>query len=121
MSDKILMKGMQFFGRHGVFSEEKAMGQKFIVDVKLSLDLKKACSTDDLSYTPNYADIYSDIKNITTLKNFNLIEALAEAIAEHILTNYHVDKVKVKIKKPHAPISGIFDYMGCEIERSKKN
>lgn len=118
MSDKIIMKGMQFFGRHGVFPEEKAMGQKFIIDLKLSLDLKKAATTDDLSHTPNYADIYSDVKNITTMKSFNLIEALAEAIADHILSNYAVNKIKVKIKKPHAPISGIFEYMGCEIERS---
>lgn len=118
MSDKIILKGMQFYGRHGVFPEEKAMGQKFIIDVKLSLDLRKAGTSDDISATPNYADIYSDIKNITTLKSFNLIEALAEALAEHILSNYAVKKVKIKVKKPHAPISGIFEYMGCEIERS---
>lgn len=120
MSDKIIMKGMQFFGRHGVFPEEKAMGQKFIIDLKLSLDLQEAATTDDLSHAPNYADIYSDVKAITTLKSFNLIEALAEAIADHILANYKVKKVKVKVKKPHAPISGIFEYMGCEIERSSK-
>lgn len=120
MSDKLIIKGMQFFGRHGVFPEEKTMGQKFIIDLKLSLDLKKAGTTDDLCHTPNYADIYADVKNITTMKSFNLIEALAEAIASHILANYAVTKVKVKVKKPHAPISGIFEYMGCEIERSSK-
>lgn len=120
MSDKIIMKGMQFYGRHGVFPEEKAMGQKFIIDLKMSLDLSKAGTTDDLAHTPNYADIYADVKNITTQKNFNLIEALAEEIADHILAHYPIEKIKVKVKKPHAPISGIFEYMGCEIQRKKK-
>lgn len=116
-TDKIFLAGMQFYGRHGVFPEEKTMGQKFIVDVELSLDLKKAGLTDDLAHTPNYADIYSLIKNIVTIKSFNLIEALAEAIAQNILTSYQVEQVIVRVKKPHAPISGIFDYMGCEIVR----
>lgn len=119
-TDKIILAGMQFFGRHGVFPEEKAMGQKFIIDVKLSLNLKNAGVTDDITKTPNYADIYADVKNITTLKNFNLIEALAEEIAQHLLSTYKVEKVKVKVRKPHAPISGIFEYMGCEIVRSRK-
>ncbi len=118
--DKLILAGMQFYGRHGVFAEEKAMGQKFIIDVELSLNLEKAGSTDDISQTPNYADIYAMVRNITTQRNFNLIEALAETIAQEILTNYRIDEVKVRVRKPHAPISGIFDYMGCEIVRELK-
>lgn len=116
-TDKIILAGMQFYGRHGVFQEEKAMGQKFIIDVELSLDLQKAGLTDDITMTPNYADIYASIKNITTGKSFNLIEVLAEAIAHEILSDYRVNQVVVRVRKPHAPISGIFDYMGCEITR----
>jgi len=119
--DKIILSGLQFYGRHGVFAEEKAMGQKFIIDVELNLDLQKAGTTDDITRTPNYADIYSVVKNITTRKNFNLIEALAEAIAGEILASYRVDCVTVRVRKPHAPISGIFDYMGCEIVREPAN
>jgi len=115
--DKLILSGMQFFGRHGVFAEEKAMGQKFIIDLEINLDLKKAGTTDEIAHTPNYADIYSRVKNIVTQKTFNLIEALAEAIAQDILSHYRVDQVTVKVYKPHAPISGIFDYMGCEIVR----
>lgn len=116
-TDKMFLTGMQFYGRHGVFHEEKAMGQKFIIDVELSLDLKKAGLSDDIANTLNYADIYAIVKNITTMQSFNLIEALAEAIAHEILASYRVDQVVVKVLKPHAPISGIFDYMGCEIVR----
>lgn len=115
--DKIILAGMQFFGQHGVFAEEKAMGQKFIVDVELGLDLRKAGASDDIAHTPNYADIYAIVKNITTQRTFNLIEALAEAIAQELLAAYRVNRVTVRVRKPHAPISGIFDYMGCEVVR----
>ncbi len=120
MGDKILLKGMQFYGRHGVFPEEKAMGQKFVVDLELSTDLQKAGQSDDLTHTLNYADIYGVVKNIVTNRTYNLIEALAEAVAQEILDNYEVKKVKVKVEKPQAPISGIFDYVGVKISREKK-
>ncbi|KNZ68873.1 dihydroneopterin aldolase [Thermincola ferriacetica] len=119
MGDKIILKGMQFHGRHGVFPGEKAMGQKFVVDLELSADLKKAGQTDDLAHTLNYADIYGLVKGIVTGKSFNLLEALAENIAQAILQNYQVKKVKVRVEKPQAPISGIFDYMAVEIKREK--
>jgi len=118
--DKLILAGMQFYGRHGVYPEEKAMGQKFIIDVELVLDLRKAGTTDEIKHTPNYADVYATVKNLTTQKTFNLIEALAEAIAQELLSAYRVDQVTVRIQKPHAPISGIFDYMGCEIVRGLK-
>ncbi len=118
--DKIILAGMQFYGKHGVFPEEKSMGQKFIIDVELSLDLRRAGATDDITHLPNYADVYSTVKGIVTQKTFNLIEALAEAIAQQVLSTYRIDQVTVRVRKPHAPISGIFDYMGCEIVRGLK-
>jgi dihydroneopterin aldolase len=117
--DKIILAGMQFYARHGVFPEEKAMGQKFEIDVEIQLDLRPAGQTDDLKHTLNYADIYATIKNITTGRSFNLVEALAEEIAGEILENYPSEQVKVRVKKPHAPISGIFNHVGVEIIRGK--
>ena len=119
VKDKLILAGMQFFGRHGVFAEEKAMGQKFIIDLELGADLSKAAATDDIKYTLNYADIYAVVKNITTQRSFNLIEALAGAIADQVLTDFRVEEVTVRVKKPNAPISGIFDHMGCQVTRGK--
>jgi len=118
--DKIMLAGMQFYGRHGVFAEEKAMGQKFIIDVEISLDLKKAAATDDIAHTPNYADIFAIVKNNAAHKSFNLIEALADSIAREVIDAYRIDRVIVRVRKPHAPISGIFEYMGCEIVRESR-
>lgn len=119
MRDKIVLTGMQFYARHGVFPEEKAMGQKFEIDLEIWLDLRAAGQSDDLKHTLNYADIYATVKNITTGRSFNLIEALAEAISEEILEHYPSERVLVRVKKPHAPISGIFEYVGVEIVRGK--
>lgn len=119
MRDKIILNGMKFYARHGVFPEEKAMGQKFEIDLEIICDLQAAGQTDDLKHTLNYADIYAIVKNITTGRNFNLVEALAEEIAEEILEHFPSEQVRVRVKKPHAPISGIFDYVGVEIVRGK--
>ena len=52
--DKMTLKGMRFFGYHGVFPEENKLGQQYIVGLELKLDLSDAAQTDDLAYTVNY-------------------------------------------------------------------
>lgn len=118
-TDKIILAGMEFYGKHGVFPEEKVLGQKFIVDAEICLDLKHAGRTDDIFKTHSYAEIYELIKVIVTEKSFNLIEAVAEEIAGQILRKYKVESVKIRIRKPNAPINGTFEYMGCEIVRER--
>ncbi|MGI6226438.1 MAG: dihydroneopterin aldolase [Peptococcales bacterium] len=118
--DKILLKNLSFYGFHGVLAEEKTLGQKFFVDVELQLDLKKAGLTDNVVDTVSYADIYQLVKEQVTTKNYNLLEALAENIAGKILTHYEkVKEVVVIIKKPEAPVQGIFDYFSIEIRRKR--
>ena len=85
MMDKILINDMEFYGYHGVFPEENRLGQRFIVDLTVQLDLKKAGETDELEYSVNYGELYQLCKEITEGKPFKLIEALAEKIAAHTL------------------------------------
>ena len=119
--DKIIMDNMAFYGYHGVLPEEKALGQKFFVDACLYLSLRQAGETDDLNFTVNYGKVYETIREIVTNERFDLLEALAERICSAILSSYPaVRKIKVRIKKPEAPVSGIFDYFGVEIERKKQ-
>jgi dihydroneopterin aldolase len=116
--DKIIMENMGFYGYHGVLEQEKTIGQKFFVDAYLSLPLKKAGETDDLNFSVSYADVYLTIKKIVTEEKFNLLEALAEKICSEVLNSFKdVQKITVRIKKPEAPVAGIFDYFGVEMER----
>ncbi|RKD32971.1 dihydroneopterin aldolase [Thermohalobacter berrensis] len=118
--DKIIMKNLAFYGYHGVLEEESKLGQKFFIDVEMYLDLKKAGSEDNVEYTVNYAKTYELIKDIVENKRFNLIEALGENIANIILNKFkQVKEVLVTVKKPEAPVKGIYDYFAIEIRRER--
>lgn len=118
--DKILLDGMTFYGYHGVFKEENKLGQRFIVDAELFLNLCEAGKSDNLELSVSYADVFELIKSIVEGEPFKLIEALAEKISSSILTDYSdIKKVKIRIRKPEAPVPGVYNYFGVEIERER--
>lgn len=118
--DKILLHGMAFFGYHGVFPEENRLGQKFFVDIDLFLDLKTAGKGDDLNASINYGEVFEKVKDIVENRCFRLIEALAEEISSDLFKHYTLlDEVMVRVKKPEAPVPGIYDYFGIEIHRKR--
>ncbi|MGM0508908.1 MAG: dihydroneopterin aldolase [Fusobacteriota bacterium] len=116
--DKILLKNLKIYGYHGVLEEEKKLGQNFYIDLELFLDLQGAGKTDDLKETINYADIYNKVEHITKTNKYDLIETLAENIANSLLSEFtKIKNIRVNIKKPQAPIDGNFDHVGVEIYR----
>ena len=117
--DRISLKNMVFFGYHGVLPAEQELGQRFMIDVCLYTDLAPAGKSDDLTQTVNYAEVYDVVKDITENRRFKLIEALAEEIAGHILDRFPVQQVAVTVRKPSAPVAGIFDYAEVSVTRAK--
>lgn len=116
--DKIIIKDLEIFAFHGVLAEEKRLGQKFIVSLELTLDFHKAAENDNLKHTVDYASICEDTEEFLQDNTFDLIEAAAHHLALHILGKYSIlEKVKVCIKKPYAPIRKTFGYVAAEIER----
>lgn len=113
------MKGLAFTACHGVLPEEKTTPQRFIVDLELHKDLRPAGLSDDLLQTVNYDEVYRDVKNIVESNCFNLIEKLAETIADRVLKKYPVEAVKVTVYKPNAPVNGEFEYFSVDIYRQK--
>lgn len=112
---------MQFYSYHGVFPEETKLGQLFYVDVELCLDLQQAGQSDNLQHTINYADVYSKVKSIMEDETYQLIEAVAERIAQVLLQSFtQLSQVMIKITKPTPPIPGHYDSVGVEIVRSQK-
>jgi dihydroneopterin aldolase len=119
--DKIIMENMAFYGNHGVLPEEKALGQKFFVDAYLGLPLKKAGENDDLNFSVNYGAVYETIKEVVTEECFDLLEALAERLCNAIFDAYpQVAEIRIRVKKPEAPVPGLFDFFGVEIERERQ-
>jgi dihydroneopterin aldolase len=115
--DKIIMQGMRFYGYHGVLDKEKLMGQEFVVDCEMLTNFKRAAEKDDINLTINYAVIYENVKKIVENEKYDLIETVAERIAQCILDNKRIDEVIIRVKKPQAPISGEFKHMAVEISR----
>lgn len=118
--DKIVIKDLEIFAYHGVLEEEKREGQTFIVTVELSLNLKDAGVSDDLTKTVNYAEVCADIETVMLDEKYNLIEAAAENIANTILVKYDkIKAVRVIISKPEAPIDMTFDTVYVDITRGR--
>ena len=108
MADTISLQGLREFGYHGVFDFEKEQGQEFIVDVEIHTDFSSAVSSDDVSNTVNYADVAAIAVEGITKQRFDLIETLADYIAQKVLTLAGVVSVDVTVHKPQAPIQAEF-------------
>ena len=115
--DKIILKGIQFYGYHGVSEAERELGQKYAVDVEIDYDLESAGRTDNLNDTVDYLAIFNFVIEIGTNEKFLLIESLAQKIADAILAQLPIETVLIRVKKLTPPIPGELEYAGVEIVR----
>ncbi|MEN2766698.1 dihydroneopterin aldolase [Ornithinibacillus xuwenensis] len=120
--DKILLTNMQFYGFHGLLPEENKLGQRFNVDLELFLDTRNAGLLDEMEQSIDYSKAYQHVKKIVEGKAKNLIEAVAETIAEDLLTSFHLlQACRVKVIKPDPPIPGHYESVAVEIYREKNH
>lgn len=119
--DKVIIKDMQVYAYHGALKEENVLGQNFFISLEMSLPLKAAGMTDDLTKGVSYAEVYERVEALAKENTFKLIETLAERTAILVLKEFPIEKVKVLVRKPQAPIKGQFDYVAVEIERTKED
>lgn len=100
--DRILLEGMIFTGRHGTLPAERELGQRFVVDVELRLDLRAAGLSDDLTKTVDYGEVHRMARSIVEGEPVGLTETVAERIAAAVLENFPpIEAVKVKVAKPN--------------------
>ena len=118
--DVILLNGMEFMGRHGCSEEERKHLQPFIVDIELYLDLSTAGKSDKLTDTVDYVQVFNEMKKIVTGTPRNLIETVAEDIAQSLLKHFvQIETLKITIHKPAAPIAETFNGAAISITRSR--
>lgn len=118
MTDRIVLQGVSARGNHGVLGFEKRDGQTFLVDVTMVCDLERAGRTDDLAATVNYAEVADDVVARITGPSFDLIERLAEVIADDVLRHDPVESVEVVVHKPEAPVGHPFHDVQVRLERT---
>lgn len=118
--DKIIIEDLEVFANHGYFKEEKVLGQKFLISLEVSLDFKKAAKEDELRETVHYGILCEDIEREFKRNSFDLIEKAAQYIIDFILGKYpEIKKVKLKVKKPWAPIGKSLKYVAVEMEKRR--
>ena len=116
--DEIHIENLQIFANHGVYPEENALGQKFIVSLVLYADLRAAGEHDNLDASIDYGSVCHDVDGYLREHTFKLIEAAAEGVAQMLLRRYPLLLgVRVKLDKPWAPVGLPLASCGVEIER----
>jgi dihydroneopterin aldolase len=118
-SDRIFINGIAFYGHHGAREEEQILGQHFLVDVELSLDLHPAGAADDLALTVDYADVVKRVAAIGRTRRFRILEALAETIASDLLERQEILEVRVRVVKSAPPLPERVGSVGVEIVRRR--
>lgn len=117
--DRVALRGLKGRGHHGVYPREREEGQTFIVDLVLGLDTRPAAADDDLAKTVHYGIVAEEVVGVIEGEPVNLIETLAERIAQTCLKHDGVEEVEVCLHKPDAPITVPFDDVTVTITRSR--
>lgn len=117
--DRVTLRGLRARGHHGVFERERVEGQTFVVDLVLYLDTRPAASGDDLTRTAHYGIVAEEVTAIIAGEPVDLIETLAQRIADQCLKHEAVEEVEVTVHKPDAPITVPFDDVTVTIHRGR--
>ena len=118
-TDRIELRGLRVFARHGVLDTERRAGQEFLVDAVLWLDTRPAAAGDDLTQTVDYGALADRLVRLAEEPPVRLIETLAERLAADCLSEYLVAEVEITVHKPKAPIDHPFGDVAVVIRRAR--
>jgi dihydroneopterin aldolase len=121
MSDRVFVTGLLIHAHHGVMEHESKVGQRFVLDLELWIDLDSAARSDKLVDTVSYAAIVENATHAFTAQSCRLVEAAAGAVADALLAAFvRVTAVQVTVRKPHAPVAAIFADVGVTLLRHRE-
>ena len=118
IKNKIKLENLNFYGYHGVYNKEIKDGQEFILNLDISYNYND--SSDSVSKTIDYIELYNLLKKIFNKTRYNLLETLGNEIINQVLDNYaSIYYIKVNIRKPSISIEQNNDFINIEIEYNK--
>jgi dihydroneopterin aldolase len=120
MTDELTITGIECHGHHGVFEHEREQGQRFVIDLTLGLDTAPAAASDDLQDTVDYGSLVGAVTNAVETDPVDLIETLAQRIADVCLLDVRVEWSRVTVHKPDAPIEATFSDVTLSITRKRE-
>jgi dihydroneopterin aldolase len=109
------LEALEIFGRHGVLDEERRDGQTFLYDVRL--EVGDAALSDLIEDAVDYREVADCVRKVSDGREFNLIEALAAAVASALVERFDVQRVRVRVRKP-SPAGVPATYAAATVERS---
>jgi dihydroneopterin aldolase len=120
MTDMVFVNGLVLHAYHGVAEHEGRVGQTFVLDMVLEIDLSKAARSDKVADTVSYDDIVATARAAFCAHPYKLVEAAAGAVADALLeASAAVTRVWVTVRKPHAPIAATFQDVGVTLVRAR--
>jgi len=121
MSDAIFVNGLVLHAYHGVMPHEAKVGQPFVLDLVLDIDLGEASRTDKLKHTVSYDLLVKTVSEAFCARRYRLVEAAAGAVADAVLDRYApIRSIRITVRKPHAPIAATFDDVGVIVTRARR-
>lgn len=116
---EIEINGLELFAHHGVLPEERRLGQRFLLDLRITPSREEGAETDSIDDTVDYADVIERVVEVFTERPYALLEAVSAQIARVVLLEFAVDKVRVRVRKPEPPLPYPLDGVGVVLERSR--
>lgn len=117
---QIHIEGLEVYGYHGVLPEEKSLGQLFRLDLRLSVAACPGAASDLVEETVDYTEVIDAVTEVVGCCSFNLLERLADEVANTVLARFPVDGVWVQVTKPHPPIPCALRGVGVSLERLRQ-
>jgi 7,8-dihydroneopterin aldolase/epimerase/oxygenase len=117
--DRISVTGIEVFAHHGVLAHERELGQRFVVDLVLELDLAPAAASDDVTDTVHYGELAADVAALVAGEPVDLIETVADRVAARCLTDERVQAVEVTVHKPSAPLPVVAAEVAATVRRAR--
>jgi dihydroneopterin aldolase len=115
----IEVQGLELRGFHGATVEERKQGQRFLFDVQVVAH-DAGVRSDQLPDTVDYTALVSRVREVCEGHRFNLIEALAAAVADDLLEHFPVSRVRVRVRKPEVQLAAPAEYTAATIERMRR-
>ncbi|MCR5754597.1 MAG: 2-amino-4-hydroxy-6-hydroxymethyldihydropteridine diphosphokinase [Acetatifactor sp.] len=116
--DEIRIEELEVYAYHGVYPEENKIGQSFFINATLYTDIRKAGLQDELTLSTNYGEVCHFMTDWMKEHTCKLIETVAEGLAKAVLLRFDlINKIKLEIRKPQAPIGLPFKNVSVRIER----
>jgi dihydroneopterin aldolase len=109
------VRDLRVFGRHGVHDDERERGQDFLFDVELEVGERGA--SDRLEDAVDYVEVARTVQEVSDARRYNLLEALASAVADELERRFSPERLRVRVRKPEVRPAGLDGTVAATVTR----